>query len=213
LSFARCQNRQAKERRMRNNYRSCRLQNIPRVILGSILLLGMLATTFPMATIASSPMCTLSCCVGRAPHAAGSCMNGTCHAYLRSRANTTRIQRAETYTEKFCGLNRLTQFNRSLFSSATRSVARIGDSPTQQSKSNQRSISGGAMTKPCDPDCGGAVLGSSTQGRARHFSAIAYADKPKPPSTSRRYRYALSRSKILGGFGQRVSPRGPPLNS
>src|SRR5690349_10464722 len=52
---------------------------VVRTVLAVSLLLAFLASSFPLTTIASGPMCTLACCAGRPPHAAGSCMNGSCH--------------------------------------------------------------------------------------------------------------------------------------
>ena len=184
------------------------LQRSVRAILVGGVLLSFAASTFPLTTIASGPMCTLSCCAGRAPHAAGSCMNGSCQAILGSRSKTSH-QHSQTYTEKFCGLTHLRQRNR-LLSLIAQSVARNGDDRTNQAEPNHDSISGGTIGKPCDPNCGGAFVSSSTQSRPRQFSASAYVDKPRPPTVRRHYNVG-NRSRHLDGFGQQVSPRGPPV--
>ena len=52
-----------------------------RTILAVTLLLTLLTGNIVWsAASAGGPMCTLACCAGRAPHAAGSCMNGSCQA-------------------------------------------------------------------------------------------------------------------------------------
>src|SRR6266849_4998525 len=53
-----------------------------RAILGAILMLGLLSGSLPFASVSSAPVCKLACCVGRPPHAAGSCMSGSCHTGL-----------------------------------------------------------------------------------------------------------------------------------
>ena len=64
---------------------------VSRLLVGATLLLSLLASSFPLGTLASGPMCTLACCAGRAPHAAGSCMNGSCHAFLTGHPNKGHI--------------------------------------------------------------------------------------------------------------------------
>ena len=182
---------------------------VARIVFGVALLVAFLASSFPLTTTAGAPLCTLACCASRAPHAAGSCMNGSCHAFLRGRSKTARIQGEMGYTEKFCGLTRPSEFNR-LFSSTAHHTARNGEGPGKQIESNQDSKSGGMIGRPCDPNCGGAVFSFATQGRSRHFSATAYADKPRPHSVSRR-QYVGTRPGKLGGFALQVSPRGPPV--
>ena len=193
--------------------RSSKLQDrmplrVARVVFAAALLVAFLASSFPLTTTASAPLCTLACCASRAPHASGSCMNGSCHAFLRGRSKT-RIQGEMGYTEKFCGLPRLSEFNR-LFSSTAHHSAPNGEGPAKQIESNQDSQSGGMIGRPCDPNCGGALFSFATQGRSRHFSATACADKPRPHSVSQR-QYVGTRPRKLGGFALQVNPRGPPV--
>jgi hypothetical protein len=80
---------------------------------GATLLLSILWANIPTASLASGPMCNLACCAGRAPHAAGSCMNGSCHAFLMGRAETSKIHvhLPVHESEQLCGLPRRTTRN------------------------------------------------------------------------------------------------------
>src|ERR1700687_1161307 len=81
----------------------------PRIVLAAALLLALVSSTFPVAALASAPMCHLACCAGRAPHAAGSCMNGSCHAFLTGHTKKIHIhhEAPTEQTEQLCGLSRL----------------------------------------------------------------------------------------------------------
>ena len=196
---------------MRLNAKSVRVISVARVFLATVFLIGFVASSFPLETIASGPTCTLACCAGRAPHAAASCMNGSCHAFLKSRSKRSH-QHNGAYSETFCGLTRFSQLNRSLFSVRVQSSAK-GEGSAKERDSNSLLLSGGMISSPCDPNCGGVISSASSQTRPRQFIALAYANKPRPPSPSRQCRFAPSRFKTLSGFGKQVSPRGPPVQS
>lgn len=171
---------------------------IRRIITGAaaiILLAGIFASILPLDTLASGQMCTLACCVGRAPHAAGSCIDGSCHAVFKRSDHHHRSQ--NQLADEFCGLP---SFSRHHLSQRN-----------PQTESKQDSISGSVLGRPCDPNCGSAVFISSTQRRLRHFSTVAYKKRPRAPSPASYRCYVESKFKARGGFSKQVSPRGPPV--
>lgn len=171
---------------------------ISRIITGAsaiILLTGILASILPLETLASGQMCTLACCAGRAPHAAGSCMDGSCHAVFKRTDHNHRSKKQ--VADQLCGQPSFSRHRLSQHSA--------------QTESKQNSISVCAMGRPCDLDCGGAVFISSTQSRPRQFSTVADKKKPRAPTPARSGCYVESRFKTVDGFGKQVSPRGPPV--
>lgn len=185
---------------------------IARVILGASLLLSILSVNIPTAVVASGPMCTLACCAGRAPHAAGSCMNGSCHAFLNGRVKTSHIHRElpVQQSEQLCGLPRtIARTTARLLSSS--STLTVGDHFKQSGEA--ASLSTGMLGKPCQQDCGAGTLSSSGQSRPRDTGAISYADKPRPPSTARHDHSSFSRAQALDTLCRRSRPRGPPISS
>jgi len=190
---------------------------VARTILAALLLLTLLSAAIPLTTIASGPMCKLACCAGRAPHAAGSCMNGSCHEFLMGCPKTPKVhlQLPVHESEQLCGL--------------PRSTTRISVVPLRGSTaptlvtSSERSrgsraldaalVSMSTVGNPCQPDCGSGTIGSSGQSRPRDSGAISYADKPRPPSTSRHERSAFSGAKALEALCRHSRPRGPPISS
>jgi hypothetical protein len=190
---------------------------VARTILAALLLLTLLSTSLPLVTIASGPMCTLACCAGRAPHAAGSCMNGSCHAVLKGRAKVSKIhlQFPVQESEQLCGLPRSTTRNSvvSLRGSAALTLAASSGRSRGSRAQDAASVSTTALGRSCQSDCGTGTFGSSSQSRPRDSGAISYADKPRPPSTARLEHSSLSRAKALDALCRRSRPRGPPISS
>ena len=187
-----------------------------RVILGATILLSILWANIPTAALATGPMCNLPCCVGRAPHAAGSCINGSCHAFLigRAKASKIHVQLPVHESERLCGLPRRPTRN---------SVASLrGSTPLTRSASSERSrgrraqdparVSISTVGKPCQPDCGAATSSSSSQSRPRDSGVISYADKTRPPSSARLGRSSFNRAMALDTICRCSRPRGPPIS-
>jgi hypothetical protein len=190
---------------------------VARTILAALLLLTLLSASLPLTSIASGPTCTLACCAGRAPHAAGSCMNGSCHAVLIGRAKTSKIhlQLPAHESEQLCGLPRSTTRNSIVSlrgSIALTLAASSGRSPRSRAP-DAASVSTTAFGIPCQSDCGTGIVGSSSQSRPRDSGAISYADKPRPPTTARHEHSSFSRAQALDALCRRSRPRGPPISS
>jgi hypothetical protein len=190
---------------------------ISRVIIGSTLLLSVLWSNIPSSVLASGQLCTLACCAGRTPHAAGSCMNGSCHAFLKGRPKTPHIHRQlpVRQSEQLCGIRRITaRTTGALLRDSTTSalaatpVRSRGSYPAEAAR-----ISATALSKPCNSDCGAGTFGSSSQSRPRDSNATSYADKPRPPSTARLEQSSLNIAKSSDALCRRSRPRGPPTSS
>lgn len=184
------------------------IRRIATSLLAVVLSLAFLGGSLQLAQSASGSLCTLTCCAGRAPHAAGSCMNGSCRAALK----TSRHDHAHIYhqtSDQFCGVGRVAR--------RKAPVLRVNPSSYKnaQGQSNQGShpstiVAG--ITKPCDPTCGAGISISSTQTRPRETAAGVFADRPRPPTQSQRPGASFTFKEILNGFWRERSPRGPPAS-
>jgi len=187
------------------------VRSVSRAFLAAVLSLAFLGGMLPLAQSASGPMCTLSCCTGRAPHAAGSCMSGSCRADLR--INRHAHARVYNHTpDQFCGAERVATRKQSLLRLTVRSdfdSAKDAQDQSRQKSSNPATTVAG-VTTPCDPTCGAGLSISSTQTRPRESTASAFADKPRPPTHSRILEASFTFTKILDGFCRERGPRGPP---
>lgn len=193
------------------------LSRIGRVILGAMLLLAILSANIPSSAVATGPMCTLACCAGRAPHAAGSCMNGSCHAFLGGHNQKLHV-RHETRiepVEQLCGPSRVTKNAiRLLFMQTVTPEFSAAD--TQYSRepsktaSDHTSVSTGALTKPCQPDCGAGTLSSTNQRRPRESAAHSFTDRVRPTSNPGLLAGANTLIYAREAIRWQANPRAPP---
>ncbi|HKR60994.1 MAG TPA: hypothetical protein VJS64_14840 [Pyrinomonadaceae bacterium] len=188
-----------------------------RAILAATLLLGLLASAFPLVTVASGPMCELACCAGRAPHAAGSCMNGSCQAFLNSTPETVYVNHEEQPepAEQLCGLSQLSMTPTRIPLIETITVddgsgIERDHSETSNHSSNQASIATTAFQQPCQPECGSCASGFARSNQQRNSAALAYADRPRPPSRGRPRNTDYGLTQTRSALGRRGAPRGPP---
>ncbi|MCU1266517.1 MAG: hypothetical protein JWM21_2835 [Acidobacteria bacterium] len=190
---------------------------VARTILAALLLLTLLSASLPLTTIARGSTCKLACCAGRAPHAAGSCMNGSCHAVLTGRAKKPKVhlQLPVHETEQLCGLPRSTTRNSavSLRGSAAPTLAASSQGSRGSGAQDAASVSTSTLGRPCQPDCGAGAFISSSQSRPRDSCATSHADKPRPPSTEGYEHSSFSRAQTLDALCRRSRPRGPPISA
>src|SRR4051794_28814909 len=73
------------------------------VLFGLLLIAGFISTAAPIASVSAGNTCALACCAGRAPHPAGSCMDGTCQAAIRLRNKSSRLHVYAPVADKLCG--------------------------------------------------------------------------------------------------------------
>ncbi len=172
-----------------------RIRRVGGIAIALLLAAGFFFSMVPIASVSAGNICTLACCAGRTPHAAGSCMNGTCHAAIRLRKRTNRF--ATEPTEKLCGLKTFKARN------VDRTVV-----PPQRSDSQPSSLQVSMLVRPCQPDCGGAsgFVSSYSPGKAVTTSA---ADQPRPLALSRSLA-AFNRAHTLEVLCRECAPRGPP---
>lgn len=188
------------------------LMRVARTVLTSALLAAFLAGSFPLPTIASGPMCRLACCAGRAPHVAGSCMNGSCHANLLSRSKAAHIHRQlpTPESEEMCGLPRSTgRLNASVW--LVRANPRSKETGENDTR-DEASLSATYLGKPCQPDCGSCASGFTSPSRKRDAAALGYAIQARPPSSAQLSDVEGSLTRKLSALCRQCAPRAPPLS-
>lgn len=168
-----------------------------RGMLVSVLLATFVAGIVPLASVSAGSTCHLECCAGRAPHASGSCMDGSCQAVLLTARAHNRLAKPDQ-AEKFCGLPKAFK---------TTSVARVRVKPSSPKSPVQIAT---AFERPCQADCGGCASGSTNSNRQRNSVAIAHANRPRPPSDIRLFLFGYHGAQILPAQSRQGAPRGPP---
>jgi hypothetical protein len=169
------------------------------VLLALLLVAGFILTATPIASVFAGNTCALACCAGRAPHAAGSCMDGTCHAALRLRNKSNKLHAHAPVTEKLCGSRVIRP---GLF--ATTAIARHDKSED----SPRASATFSSFRQPCAPDCAGCAAFSTSNSQSK-VAALALADPLK--AGSHKFLFAsFDRCDTLDVAWRQHSPRGPP---
>jgi len=142
-----------------------------------------------LTSVAAGNVCRLECCAARAPHAAGSCMNGSCHAALKGHQHLRRSAQP-TVADEFCGLAHLV--HRDKHHAASAEVTETGKSLAM-------------FVRPCDRDCGNSAIGSVS---AKGMATVTNAQQSQPP-----VRLSAIDNRRLPTFefsSREYSPRGPP---
>lgn len=194
--------------------------SVARVVLGSTVLLSIICANIPTSAIASGSMCQLSCCAGRAPHAAGSCMNGSCHAFLTAPTKTAHIrhQAPHEQAEELCGLRQLkTNIGRSLLMEPMVAGLDVGGHSlhshgASKGATHEATVSTRAVTRPCQSDCGSCASGWTRSKRQRNAAALSYSNRPRPPSGSELVNIEYLPIRKRSVLGRRSAPRGPPYS-
>lgn len=165
-----------------------RTRSAVRIIVAVLLTAAFVCAVVPLASVSASNVCRLECCAARAPHAAGSCMNGTCHAAIKLHKKFQRS--AVSVSEEFCGLKRL--------------ASRLGLRPAANDSAHTDTPVG-KLAQTCAPDCGGCAVGSvSAKGKATAGAAH------EPLSLLTFSAINVSRSAGSAILSLEYSPRGPP---
>jgi hypothetical protein len=193
-----------KQQMVRRNSRRFKTVNTAKLALAVMLLVAFLSSIAPLASVSAGSVCRLECCAGRAPHAAGSCMGGSCHAVLGSH-QTAKFHRAKlNQSEQFCGLSRTV---------ATKNVARMrARQVTPPAKPDHSTALAAAFVKPCGPDCGACAAGSTNLSRQKNSAATAGAGRPRSPAAIHLSNPGYHRAQILEALCRQSAPRGPPLS-
>ena len=174
-------------------------------MLAVMLFFAFLCSIAPLASVSAGSRCRLECCAGRAPHAAGSCMDGACEAPLRTRSKTARNHHAERdHGEQFCGLSHAVAVKNLARRRANYGPPQVG--------SDQTGAAAAAFVRPCQPNCGPCASGFTNPNRQKNSAAIADAVRPLRPTAIHFSNSGYHLTQILKALCRQCGPRGPPLS-
>jgi hypothetical protein len=175
-----------------------RTSQMLRPALALFVLAAILSVIAPFASVSARNLCTLTCCAGRAPHAVGSCMDGTCYVALRNRKKTVIRNLHPERPERLCGAKSVV---------AKRRATSPWSASTGASQSSKAEAA--TLSKPCSPECA-SCSGFASSNSLSKSAALSSFDRSRPPpvlqSTADNAATALSESLYYGH-----SQRGPPV--
>lgn len=178
---------------------------VARAFIVLAVLLTLVGSNLVFTATATGELCTLACCAGRAPHAAGSCMQGSCAQSTRGSAHHGHDQADETSSEANPA------FVAGAHGSDMDDVPTVEASAPVAGNTASPNFSAAALSAPCSPDCGACTSAFELTKRPRNSSADSGSQRQHQPEF---VVLSKSRSSIVSsraGFVQLHSPRGPPL--
>lgn len=207
-----------------------RLAILPRIVVAVVLVFALLAGIAPFKSASAGNLCTMACCAGLAPHAAGSC-----HMEMAGSGKLKPEPTPEPEPEKLCGLPaaergavKVTATTAApalnldavtvdasdhcqINSQSNEPGASSGDHAGHPDESDQTtSIAVNSFAKPCPPGCGGGTTVSRVR---RSPDAAPRAQDLRPRSTfAKKYAYQSEDLLILSVCREQVRPRGPPVS-
>lgn len=190
-----------------------KILRVARSLIAALLLLTCVSGSVPVSSPSTGPMCALACCAGRAPHAAGSCMGGSCHTGLLTGVKTTHSHRPLPQQEPLCGLSgALSQasFARMLpaAEAASADFSPVSNT-TSQNGSSHPSVAADVIVTPCQQDCGGTT-GITSPNRQRNAATLTHGARPRPPSIVGFADFEPHHALSLNSLCRQGAPRGPP---
>ena len=137
-----------------------------RCVLAVMLLLTMVGGNLILTATASSDLCTLACCAGRAPHAAGSCMQGSCAPTHAHHAQEPTVNDDDTAAPAgFAGVTA------GAHGADLNEVPTVEASADDSVKPEHSNASAAALSKSCLPDCGACNSTFNSTKRPRNVAA------------------------------------------
>ena len=173
-----------------------------RFVIALVLLCALLASGLTLPEASAGHLCAMACCIGKAPHEAGSCMHESCEVVVE-------IQPVEE-AEPLCGGH--VSSHKDLKTPVVKKSLASTDSSTHHrtSKHKEPGTSIKAVTKACPPDCKAGGLGYSGLKRQNDFPANGESFKQDIPLSSVRRSSVFGTARELERSFRPALPRGPP---
>jgi hypothetical protein len=213
-----------------------KLAFLPRMVVAVVLVLALLSGIAPFKSASAGNLCTMACCAGLPPHAAGSC-----HMEMSAPGKLTPEPTPEAESDELCGLPKAEDGATEVITGASAGVmgmttggesslnlddvtvdasdhcqvnSQTDDTGTSGDGNSDRSdysasIAAHSLARPCPPECGSG----STVSRVRRSPDAATVARNARPRASfvKKYFYQRQDFLVLSTYCEQVHPRGPPL--
>jgi hypothetical protein len=177
-----------------------------RILVAAVLCFALLAGGILWPEAAAGHLCAMACCVGKAPHVAGSCMHESCEVDLE-------VQSAGP-EEPLCGVQGPV---RKIYAPRRESLAQgesFPSSPNLEAKKHEEpAISTGILNRPCPPDCKAGGLSYSSLKRNQHSASNGGSRRATLPFLSGYRDFSRRNVRELHQYFRPALPRGPPASS
>ena len=201
------------------------------IIVAVVLMLALLSGLVPFGSASAGHLCTMECCAGLAPHAAGSC-----HMSMSSHGKSEESS-PDQDLDKHCDLPQADSgaidgiaagvmgMTGSAHSSLdlddvtidasdhcnTDSQSKDLNATTHNDSSESDSVATQFFSKPCPAECGTGAVSSGVR-RSRDSVAVVYHARSRPPAPGRKYQHFNGNFLITSNYCRQLRPRGPPVS-
>ena len=210
-----------------------KLAFLRRFIVAVVLVLALLSGIVPFGAASAGHLCTMDCCAGLAPHAAGSC-----HMSMSSHGKREESS-PEQDLDKHCSLPQANTgaidgsgvdagvmgMTDSAHSSLdlddvtidasdhcnTDSQSKDLNATSHNDSSSSHSVATQFFSKPCPAECGTGAVSSGVR-RSRDSVAVVYHARSRPSAPGRKYQHLNGDFLIASNYCRQLRPRGPPLS-
>lgn len=188
----------------------------PRIVVAALLVLALLSSVAPLSTFSLAHLCTMSCCIGKPPHLAGSCSVSFIHQKkvpLDSNCGTD-----ENSLEHQAGMHAQADVIREESANSsdhchTETHSAAESSSAQEREAQPASLASQILTQPCPPECQAGASSFARVRPARDPAAMAHACQPRPPTNSSLAGLFFTLLLLPTRKRWQSRPRAPPLFS
>lgn len=178
-----------------------------RNILAAMLVVVLLAGVAPLSALSRSHQCRMACCVGKSPHAEGSCSV----SFLSETQAEEPDEQVEAEAPPAAHAHHMSVGVEDHVASTHHSSAQHAASGKEQSHTAR--VVSQAITTPCSPECAAAAVSSSIQLRGqRDAAAMSTAGSLHPPARIHLTKEVSTLLWSSSETGRQIRPRAPPLS-
>ena len=204
---------------------------LPRIMVALVLMLALLSGIASLGSASAVNLCTMECCAGLSPHAAGSC-----HMHMSPLGKIGGGTTPGPGSAKLFGFPKADNGAIKGVAAGVMGMKESGDSSldlggvtidatehcnmnsqSEDSTASSRSdsfqpsiIAAQSFSNPCPPECTAGAIGSGVR-PSRDTATLAYNARPRSPTLLRKYKYFNRNFLIASICCKKVRPRGPPL--
>ncbi|HEX8707895.1 MAG TPA: hypothetical protein VF723_06495 [Pyrinomonadaceae bacterium] len=212
--------------------RSLSAEAIARIVWAVLLSLGLLAGALPPSAFSfSADVCRMDCCLGKSPHAPGSCsiafadeaqaeppgeLTGDAAATDKAMHEGTHVAhaaaRADGSPHAGGAAKQSSESMAPAHHSSTRGSRAGHHSSSTRQTARAASVVAAFLAKPCSPECAAAALSSPTGGRRpRDGALLNHGFLPRAPSRIANLEWLSGLVPLSTGARGVSVPRGPPI--
>jgi hypothetical protein len=188
---------------------------IPRIVVAALLVFALLSSVAPLSTFSSAHLCTMSCCIGKPPHLAGSCSVSFIH---QKKTLDSNFDTDENSLEHHDGMHARANVREEESANSsdhchTETHFAAETSSAQEREAQPAGIASQILTQPCPPECQAGASSFARVRPSRDPAAMAHACQPRPPTNSSLAGLFFTILLLPANKRRQSRPRAPPLFS